>query len=134
MAVSGCIRRVGTQISSHDPLCRCQPCSVGASPRREAIAAALRNLIENAARVTPAGGTIQVFAGPHALLGVRDEGPGLALERLRDLVQRHRRADRASKGDAGLGLASVDRIMAAHGGTLETDPADRELVLRFPAT
>lgn len=102
--------------------------------RREAIAAALRNLIENAARVTPAGGTIQVFAGPHALLGVRDEGPGLALERLRGLVQRHRRADHASKDGAGLGLAIVDRIMAAHGGTLETDPADRELVLRFPAT
>ena len=65
---------------------------------------------------------------------MRDEGPGLALERLRDLVQRHRRADHASKDGAGLGLAIVDRIMAAHGGTLETDPADRELVLRFPAT
>lgn len=102
--------------------------------RREAIAAALRNLIENAARVTPAGGAIQVFAGPGALLSVRDEGPGLAPERLRELVQRHRRADHASKDGAGLGLAIVDRIMAAHGGTLATDPGHRELVLRFPST
>jgi signal transduction histidine kinase len=101
--------------------------------RREAIAAALRNLVENAERVTPAGGTIQVFVGPGALLGVRDEGPGLAPERLRDLVQRHRRADHASRNGAGLGLAIVDRIMAAHGGALTTDPDRHELVLRFPA-
>ena len=102
--------------------------------RREAIAAALRNLIENAERVTPAGGTIQVFTGPGTLLGVRDEGRGLAPERLRDLVQRHRRADHASKDGAGLGLAIVDRIMAAHGGALATNPDARELVLRFPAS
>jgi signal transduction histidine kinase len=31
---------------------------------KEAIAAALRNLVENAVRVTPAGGTVQVFVGP----------------------------------------------------------------------
>ncbi len=102
--------------------------------RREAIAAALRNLIENAERVTPAGGAIHVFVGTGAVLGVRDEGPGLAPERLRDLVQRHRRADHASKHGAGLGLAIVDRIMAAHDGALTTDPDRHELLLRFPGT
>ncbi len=100
--------------------------------RREAVAAALRNLIENATRVTPVGGTIQVRVGPDATLAVRDEGPGLTPDRLRDLVQRHRRADHASKTGAGLGLAIVERIMAAHGGRLTTDPATRELALRFP--
>ncbi|MBO9580096.1 MAG: sensor histidine kinase [Sphingobium sp.] len=102
--------------------------------RREAIAAALRNLIENAVRVTPAGGGIQVFAGPGAMLRVRDEGPGLPAERLRELVQRHHRADHASKDGAGLGLAIVDRIMAAHGGELLTESAKNELILRFPDT
>lgn len=100
--------------------------------RREAIAAALRNLVENAIRVTPAGGAIQVRVGPGASIGVRDEGSGLAPERLRDLVQRHRRADHASKDGAGLGLAIVERIMAAHDGTLETNPDHHELILRFP--
>jgi DNA-binding response OmpR family regulator/signal transduction histidine kinase len=100
--------------------------------RKEAIATALRNLIENAVRVTPAGGMIQVFVGPGATTGVRDEGPGLDQERLRDLVRRHRRADHASKDGAGLGLAIVDQIMAAHDGLLVSDPDRRELMLRFP--
>lgn len=100
--------------------------------RREAIAAALRNLIENAARVTPAGGVVEVVAGPGPLIGVRDQGPGLAAEQLRVLARRHHRADHASASGAGLGLAIVDRIMASHGGALETAPERRELILRFP--
>jgi two-component system OmpR family sensor kinase len=100
--------------------------------RREAIAAALRNLIENAVRATPAGGVVQVHVGPGTSIRVRDEGPGLSPDRLHDLVRRHSRADHASKDGAGLGLAIVERIMAAHGGTLTTDPDMRELSLRFP--
>lgn len=100
--------------------------------RREAIAAALRNLIENAVRVTPVGGAVHVRTGSGATISVRDEGPGLSPERLRDLVRRHSRADHASKDGAGLGLAIVERIMAAHGGTLATDPDKRELSLCFP--
>lgn len=100
--------------------------------RREAIAAALRNLIENAVRVTPEAGTIRVRVGPEPVIGVADEGPGLSPDRLRDLVRRHSRSDHASKDGAGLGLAIVDRIMTAHGGKLATDPAGRELSLHFP--
>ncbi len=99
--------------------------------RREAIGAALRNLIENAVRATPAGGAIKVRVGPGAVIAVSDEGPGLSPERLRDLVRRHSRADHASKDGAGLGLAIVDRIMTAHGGKLATDPVERELSLHF---
>lgn len=100
--------------------------------RREAIAAALRNLVENAVRATPAGGAVQVFVGPGYVLRVKDQGPGLSSDRLRDLARRHSRADHASKNGAGLGLAIVERIMAAHGGALTTDPGARELTLRFP--
>ena len=100
--------------------------------RREAIAAALRNLVENALRVTPAGQTVVVLADRPGELAVRDGGEGLSSERLKILVERLRRADHASSNGAGLGLAIVARIMAAHGGRLVTSPEQRELRLIFP--
>lgn len=99
---------------------------------REAIQAAVRNLIENALRVTPAGGTVLVMAGPGPNLAVRDEGPGLSSEQLDRLVHRHARAENASRSGAGLGLSIVDQIMQAHGGSLVTRPEARELRLQFP--
>jgi signal transduction histidine kinase len=97
----------------------------------EAISAALRNLVENALRVTPPHETVIVFVGPGATLRVRDGGPGLSHEALRDYRQRLRRGDHSSKSGAGLGLAIVSRIMEAHGGLLRTDPNHAELVLAF---
>lgn len=107
--------------------------AVAVRGRRETIAAALRNLVENALRVTPAGEAVTVFAGPGPLIRVKDGGQGLSPARLDQMVQRHRRADHASSDGAGLGLSIVARIMAACGGTLETRPGSRELVLIFPA-
>jgi two-component system, OmpR family, sensor kinase len=99
---------------------------------REAIQSGLRNLIENALRVTPVGGTVRVIAGPGARLRVCDGGPGLTSQQLDNLVQRHARAENASRSGAGLGLAIVDQIMQAHGGVLATFPDKRELCLQFP--
>lgn len=99
--------------------------------RREAVSAALRNLVENALRVTPQGGTVTIVAGPGSRLAVRDEGPGLSSVRLAELSRRGQRADHASAQGAGLGLSIVARIMAAQGGELRTDQARRELVLDF---
>mgnify|MGYP005810820485 CR=1 FL=1 len=99
--------------------------------RREAIAAALRNLIDNAIRVTPAAGVIHVRVGPGAVMSVSDQGPGLSAERLMELARRHRRADHASKDGAGLGLAIVERIVVAHGGRLVTDPESSTISLNF---
>lgn len=99
--------------------------------RREAVAAALRNLLENALRVTPAGGRVTVVVGPGASIRVRDEGPGLSAAQLSALRHRFARADHASSSGAGLGLAIVTKIMEAHGGCLRSDPAAREIVLDF---
>lgn len=103
--------------------------------RREAIAAALRNLVENGLRVTQPGGAVTVTAGPGPRLSVIDGGAGLTPERLADLSQRYRRGDHASASGAGLGLAIVSRIMRAHGGRIETRPERSELILDFaPST
>lgn len=101
--------------------------------RREAIAAALRNLIENALRASPEGGCVTVRTAADGSVAVRDEGPGLSGEQLAALTQRHRRADHASRDGAGLGLAIVERIMRAHGGRLEASQQAREIRLHFPA-
>lgn len=99
--------------------------------RREAIVAALGNLVENGLRVTPHGGVVTVCVGPGPGLSVRDGGPGLEPVRLAELSQRYRRGDHASRTGAGLGLAIVFRIMAAHGGRIHTRPDRSELSLDF---
>lgn len=107
------------------------PASALTTGWREAIQAAVRNLIENALRVTPAGGTVLVRVGAGPCICIVDEGPGLSADDLDKLVQRHARAENASWSGAGLGLAIVDQIMRAHGGSLTTAPEQRELCLQF---
>lgn len=99
----------------------------------EALAAALRNLVDNALRVTPAGGQVTVIAGPGPVLGVADGGSGLSSEQLERLSSRHARADHASRDGAGLGLSIARKIMEVHGGRIATDPEMRRISLHFPA-
>ncbi len=99
---------------------------------KEAVASALRNLLDNALRVTPAGGTVVVGCGPGKRIFVRDEGPGLDRAALNTIVKREARTDSTPGKGAGLGLAIVNRIMSAHGGQLQTHPEKREVVMVFP--
>lgn len=99
--------------------------------RQAAVAAALRNLVENALRVTAVNDAVTVIAGPAATLTVRDGGPGVTPDELRILCQRLSRADHASKTGAGLGLSIVSKVMTSHRGALQARPEDRELVMIF---
>jgi signal transduction histidine kinase len=98
----------------------------------EALAAALRNLVENALRVTPQGGAVTVIVGPGPVLAVADGGSGLDPEELTRLSDRHVRADKASRDGAGLGLAIVRKIVSAHGGSLTAEKEQARIVMRFP--
>jgi len=83
---------------------------------------AVSNLVENALRFTPAGGTIQISiaVGPaHSEISVTDSGCGIGAEHLPRVFDRFYRADssRSSQG-SGLGLALVKSIMDLHGGSV----------------
>ncbi|MBI5331510.1 MAG: sensor histidine kinase N-terminal domain-containing protein [Betaproteobacteria bacterium] len=82
---------------------------------------ALRNLLENALRYTPAGGEIEVGAGRmHGAprLWVADNGPGVAQEELARLSERFYRGSEVTAEGSGLGLAIVQRIAELHGARL----------------
>ncbi len=91
------------------------------------IEQALVNLLENAARFTPRGGTVTVRARrqPDAILiQVIDEGPGIAevdRERVFDLFYTAAPGDRRPKG-SGLGLAICRGLVGAHGGEVSAAP------------
>lgn len=86
----------------------------------EQFARALSNLIENALRHTPSGGTVMVRVRQDGI-DVEDEGSGIAPEHLPHVTRRFYRIDSArtrEAGGSGLGLAIVEAIMHAHGGRL----------------
>lgn len=84
------------------------------------ISAVVRNLVGNALRHTPRGGTVQVTVEPAGaaavLLAVSDDGEGIAPDLLPRVFDRFVRGP-ASDG-SGLGLAIVRDIIEAHGGTV----------------
>jgi PAS domain S-box-containing protein len=92
---------------------------------REDISRALMNLIDNAIRYTPVGGTIVVSSmtnGPEITIQVRDTGIGIAAEDVPYLFQRFFRATNARAEDpsgTGLGLPIVKKIAEKHHGRIE---------------
>lgn len=106
--------------------------SSGVLAQAAPVTAVLRNLIENAVRVTPAGGEVAVICGPGPRVRVVDGGPGISSEQLTALCNRFQRADRASEEGAGLGLSIVARVMEVYDGRLETDPTEPSITVVFP--
>ena len=87
------------------------------------------NLVDNALKYTPAGGTVRVLTraeGRDAVLSVRDTGEGIQLDlldRVFDLfVQQPQALDRA-RGGLGLGLTLVKRLVELHDGSVAASSA-----------
>ena len=103
----------------------------------------ISNLLTNAARYTPPGGSIVVTGrqdGATLALSVRETGVGMdsaLLERVFDAFFQGRQAIDRAHGGLGLGLAIVRSLVAAHGGTVEAHSEGvgrgSELVVRLPA-
>lgn len=108
---------------------------LGAAPvlaEAKSLGAALRNLVDNALRVTPEGGSVTVIAGPGPKIGVADGGPGLTQAELERLSHPHVRADHASSDGAGLGLSIVRKIADQFGGRLVSDVQLKRISIEFP--
>jgi PAS domain S-box-containing protein len=86
---------------------------------RDRLLQVFENLIGNAIKFTPAGGSITVGAvqeGMQVLFSVRDNGPGIAPEDQPHLFDRFWQARPTRRDGAGLGLPIVKGIVEAHGG------------------
>jgi CheY-like chemotaxis protein len=88
------------------------------------LAQVFGNLLTNAAKFTPRGGTIEVAVErleERVRVTVRDNGRGLERDQLQRIFEPFVQVDRArdaSQGGLGLGLAIVANLIARHGGTV----------------
>ncbi|MDP9111730.1 MAG: cell wall metabolism sensor histidine kinase WalK [Candidatus Eremiobacteraeota bacterium] len=102
-----------------------RPVRLEADPDR--LAQIFVNLVDNALRHTPAGGsvTMEIDAeGGEAILRVRDTGVGIPYRDLPHVFERFYVVDRSrtrESGGAGLGLSIVKGIVDAHGGTISAE-------------
>jgi len=91
----------------------------------ERLARVVVNLLHNAVKFTPAGGSVHVWAGlaeGDVTVRVSDTGVGIAPEDLPRIFERFYKSDRArASGGTGLGLAVVKHIVEAHGGTVSVE-------------
>jgi signal transduction histidine kinase len=114
------VKNVGLKVSSSEIAVPCDPDRL-----RRAVGA----LVDNALKASPPGASIAVNgarAGEVAEVTVRDAGPGASRQVIEDLglpfMQGDMSTTRAWPG-AGLGLAFVARVAAAHGGSFSLDNA-----------
>jgi len=102
-----------------------EPPDLSATADAARIHQVIHNLLENAARHSPAGGRIHVTAARTAdetgvSIQVHDEGPGIAREDRSRIFERFQRGGSAdTSGGTGLGLAIARWAAGLHGGTVE---------------
>jgi signal transduction histidine kinase len=112
------------------------PVLVHADPAQ--IQRAVNNLVDNACKFTPAGGTIKIELqrdGAQAALSVTDGGIGIPPEDLPQLFNRfHRGRNATAYPGSGLGLAIVKAIVEQQGGcvTAENTSPGARFTLRWP--
>ncbi|WP_051706396.1 sensor histidine kinase [Nocardioides aequoreus] len=103
---------------------------VWADPDR--VEQALVNLVGNAVKFSPRGSAVTVGASAldgHAVVSVRDEGPGIPGDQLEHVFERFHQVtsgDATDRGGTGLGLTITRAIVAQHGGRVWVESAEGE--------
>lgn len=120
---------------------RVEPASLNADGDPERVHQVVANLLENAVRYSPPGGTVQLRAhrsNGAVTIEVVDHGPGIPADQAARVFDRFYRADTArssSDGGSGLGLAISRWIVDLHGGQITAeanDPHGCRMVVRLP--
>jgi signal transduction histidine kinase len=105
---------------------------------RDGFERALANVLDNALRHTPRGGTVDVACGEdadHAFVRVVDDGPGIAPDLLPHLFELTARTTSSSHTGAGLGLTIAARLLRNQGSTIgaaNAPPRGAILTIRLP--
>jgi signal transduction histidine kinase len=114
-------KRVSVEVRRPDP-----PIALGCDRQRAEMA--LSNLFANAVKFSRAGGRVEAWAETvvadgrtSVRMAVRDDGPGIAADDLPKIFDRFYRGRGAPSEGAGLGLAIVRSVAAAHGGTVRVE-------------
>jgi two-component system sensor histidine kinase BaeS len=113
----------------HEPVARALGVELGIVAEPDSLALgdpgrmlqALSNLVENALRTTPRGGSVRLVAGP-GRTEVVDDGPGIPEDDLPHAFERFYLYDRSTGGPrvgTGLGLAIVQELVDAMGGSVD---------------
>ncbi len=98
-----------------------EPCAVEGAPER--LARAINNLLDNAAKHSPAASAVEITLRD-GVLTVRDHGPGIDPADLPHVFDRfHRGANARGRPGSGLGLAIVRQVAEAHGGSVALEAA-----------
>jgi len=98
-------------------------CAVNADP--EALAVALRNLVDNALKYAPTSPAVWLEYGverDRVVIRVRDQGPGIPRSERKAIFRRFVRGSAAAAANvkgSGVGLATVRHIIALHGGRID---------------
>jgi two-component system OmpR family sensor kinase len=114
----------------------------------DALLILLRNLVDNAIKYTPAGGTVDIDlqrsvaatknAKPRIVLSVEDSGPGIPAEERERVFSRFYRVPGSPAGGSGLGMAIVQSIAERHGAVLSLAQSERlgglKVNVDFPET
>jgi two-component system sensor histidine kinase MprB len=112
-----------------------EPVTVRGRPSR--LERAVTNILDNAVKWSPPGGTVEVSVAGGEVV-VRDHGPGIAAADVPHVFDRFYRSGEAHHlPGSGLGLAIVRQVVEAHGGTVSAEQAPgggTRLRLWLPAT
>ncbi len=96
----------------------------------EQIQRVLLNLVGNAMKFTPDGGTVRLSlqpAGDQLVLAVEDSGPGVPVAQRETIFERFHQGEGGTTrrfGGTGLGLAIARELVALHGGTITVDASE----------